>query len=419
VEADSKRSGWKVDYACPQCGAPAVLEETDRLFQCPFCRVRLFLVAKDLFRYCLVPGEARSGNLFYIPYWRLKGMTVSCRGVEILHRSVDTTLIALDGPGFPVSLGLRPRSIALRFASPDVAGSLLKRTRSIDDALRLMTETLQSVFGAETGENVYHETFLGETVSLLYNPFYVLRGVLYDAITDEALRAYGDDLPGFGETEEAGDWGLGFLPALCPHCGWNLSGERDSVVLLCNNCSRAWQASEKGFSEVEFLVEDNPEEDETMVPFWRISAHVEGITLKSFADLARFANLPRAVLKEWETMEIAFWFPAFKVRSELFLRIARLVTIAGGVPVVGTGQPDSRYYPPNLSLSEVSRSFKLLVATLGAAKKKLFPRLPGIVVKEIKPAVVFIPLRRQGTELVHRQGRFSLNSNALLYGRNL
>jgi DNA-directed RNA polymerase subunit RPC12/RpoP len=419
VEAESDHSGWKVDYACPQCGAPAVLEETDRLFQCPFCRVRLFLAAKDLFRYCLVPGEARTGDLFYVPYWRFKGVNVSCQGVEIRHRSIDTTLIALDSPGFPVSLGLKPRSIPLRFAAPDMAGSLLKRTRSIDDALRLITETLQSVFGPETEENVYHETFLGETVSLLYNPFYVLRGVLYDAITGETLGPYGEDLPDLSEREEAGDWGIGFLPALCPYCGWNLSGERDSVVLLCNNCSRAWQALEKGFSEVEFLVEDNPEEDEAMVPFWRISAHVEGITLKSFADLARFANLPKAVLKEWEMMELAFWFPAFKVRSELFLRIARLVTIAGGVRTVGSVQPDSRYHPPNLSLSEVSRSLKLLVASLGAAKKKFFPRLPGIVVKEIKPAVVFIPLRRQGPELVHRQGRFSLNSNALLYGRNL
>jgi hypothetical protein len=156
-----------------------------------------------------------------------------------------------------------------------------------------------------------------------------------------------------------------------------------------------------------------------MVPFWRIGVEVEGLTLRTFADLARFANLPKAILKEWEGIETTFWFPAFKVRSELFLRIARLITIGAGVPAVQGGQPDDRYYPPNLGMGEVSRSLKLLLAALAAAKKKFFPKLPEITVRAVKPALIFLPFRRQGGELVHRGGRFSLSSNALYYGRNL
>ncbi|MGD9137268.1 MAG: hypothetical protein PVH42_10930, partial [Desulfobacterales bacterium] len=32
-----------IEYQCPQCGAPATIEETDRLFTCQFCRVNSYL----------------------------------------------------------------------------------------------------------------------------------------------------------------------------------------------------------------------------------------------------------------------------------------------------------------------------------------------------------------------------------------
>ena len=38
----------QIEQSCPQCGAPANLEETDRLFACPFCRVTSLLLTRDL-----------------------------------------------------------------------------------------------------------------------------------------------------------------------------------------------------------------------------------------------------------------------------------------------------------------------------------------------------------------------------------
>src|SRR3989339_2060059 len=31
-----------------------------------------------------------------------------------------------------------------------------------------------------------------------------------------------------------------FVPTLCPHCGWDMEGQKDSLVLICRNCDSAW-----------------------------------------------------------------------------------------------------------------------------------------------------------------------------------
>jgi DNA-directed RNA polymerase subunit RPC12/RpoP len=42
----STMNGVYLSHQCPQCGAPVQLEETDRIFSCPFCQVRLFIHAR-------------------------------------------------------------------------------------------------------------------------------------------------------------------------------------------------------------------------------------------------------------------------------------------------------------------------------------------------------------------------------------
>ena len=62
-----------IDHQCPQCGAPATLEETERLFTCPFCRVKSYLVTRDYFRYMLPHAAPAGKSLVFLPYWRFKG----------------------------------------------------------------------------------------------------------------------------------------------------------------------------------------------------------------------------------------------------------------------------------------------------------------------------------------------------------
>ena len=50
-------NGLHLSHQCPQCGAPVELDETDRIFACPSCQVRLFIHAGGPLRYYLKPGD--------------------------------------------------------------------------------------------------------------------------------------------------------------------------------------------------------------------------------------------------------------------------------------------------------------------------------------------------------------------------
>lgn len=78
-------ANWKIDHQCPQCGAPVLLDEADRLLACPFCRTSLYLVTPDHFRYHIPALERRDKDMFYLPYWRLRGSTFSVNATYIRY----------------------------------------------------------------------------------------------------------------------------------------------------------------------------------------------------------------------------------------------------------------------------------------------------------------------------------------------
>ena len=118
-------SHWRIEQGCPQCGAPVTLDETDRLLACPFCRTRLYLVTEDHFHYYIPPAAKADGELFYIPYWRLRGSLFSVNASEVTHRFIDTNTLAVNFPGLPYSLGLRPQALKLRFVAPATQGRFI------------------------------------------------------------------------------------------------------------------------------------------------------------------------------------------------------------------------------------------------------------------------------------------------------
>jgi len=78
-----------ITHQCLQCGAPVELQETDRIFACPFCRVRLFIHADGPFRYHLKPRFEHPGELVYAPYWRFRGNAFVLRPVDMRHKILD------------------------------------------------------------------------------------------------------------------------------------------------------------------------------------------------------------------------------------------------------------------------------------------------------------------------------------------
>ena len=142
---NSNSGSWEIDYQCPQCGAPVTLEETVRLFGCPFCRVRLCFSPEDSLRCFLSPAADIPEELTFIPYWRLKGMVFSCRESGVDATPLDASVLAVKSRTLKLSLGIRPQVMRLKLFSPGTPGHPLKYGVSRDGLLAHVEEQLGSI----------------------------------------------------------------------------------------------------------------------------------------------------------------------------------------------------------------------------------------------------------------------------------
>jgi hypothetical protein len=432
-----------IAHPCPQCGAPVELEETDRLLACPYCRVRLLLAIDGVPRYLLPAKRAAQEEILFIPYWRIRGTLFTCRrnemAGEVVHRLLDRTFPAVDWPGLPQSLGVRPQAMKLSHASHETPGRFCRPTVTWDRLLSLSQE-LPAYPGSEEEDAEaasLPSAFIGETVSLIYLPAF-LRDGIYDAILDEKIAP----LPPIDPTRESSfeskeGFGIRFLANLCPECGWTLSGTHDSLVVPCRGCSRAWEVKGTALRRVPLGVVHSGMRGGVLLPFWRIKAEVRGLTLRSYADLVRLANLPKVMRDEWEGRELHFWVPAFKINGAQLLRIARAVTISQPQaiadrfpePAPGAPHPNDPFepddptgpaiHPVTLPAGEADESLKMLLAEVGTPRNTILGRLREIEIKAIESRLVYIPFRAEGGEISNPEIPLAVNRNLLRYGRGL
>jgi hypothetical protein len=396
------------------------LEETMRLFACPFCRVSLYSPPGDFLRCFLPPGDDLPADPIFIPYWRIKGMIFSCKEFEIGETSIDASVIALKNKPFKPSLGIRPQVMRLKLFSPNTPGSALRYDVPQEAILPNLEEQLGSIIGFNQKAPLFHKAFIGETISMIYSPVYIKEDSVYDAILKTPLNGlHAKDLGASQPIEDKTGWHAKFLPALCPECGWNLTGEGDSIILLCDHCSSAWRMTDRGLERLDFVVLGAEGRTDTYLPFWMIKAQIEGLELANYADLVRLANLPKAIKNEWFDQDFYFWVPAFKVRAELFLRIARLITISQPEERIAERLPGASFYPVTLSENEVTEFLKVLIGDMAMAKRKVFPKLSEITVHLVSSRLTYAPFISQMGELGNIGMRLSINMNALKYGHNL
>jgi len=99
---------------------------------------------------------------------------------------------------------------------------------------------------------IFARNFLGETLSLIFSPFYV-DGKIYDGILRKPVSSVlPQDFDIDGMPSDQANWKIKFVPALCPNCGWDLQGARDSLALSCKNCNSVWLAGKKGVTRLKF-----------------------------------------------------------------------------------------------------------------------------------------------------------------------
>ena len=378
------------------------LEETDRLLSCPYCRVRFFLASRQRPRYYLPPANPNASDLIYAPYWRFKGDLFSCIPYQVEVRRLDATTRAVDIDALPRTLGLRPQVMAIHYAPSPAPSGFLPPTQPLEHVVAPIEQRLRNANQFRQPDRPYHTIFFGETYSLIYAPFHIEQDYIYDAISERRLGVWTPEaitVP--PDKTDHDDWQIRFSPAICPDCGWDLEAGRDALVLICRHCRRAWQASAAGLAEIAPVFVRADKSTTRYLPFWRMKVKVDGLTLTSYADLIRVANLPKATRGIWENQDLYFWSPAFKVHPQLFLRLSRNTTLAQ--PTIDHQAPfvDVPLADVTLPVEEAAESIKTSLANISLAKRVLFPELPGIRIDLQTYRLVYFPFQTMGHELVN------------------
>jgi hypothetical protein len=408
---------FSIDHQCPQCGAPAVLEEAERLFNCPFCRVRSYLLGGPYFRYMFEPKSIiMNREIIYVPYWRYKGMmfTGSLEGMD--HRFVDISSLAIQSDHFPESVGLRSQALKLKFVVPGTRGSFLKPTLPIHG----MLNQFESCFRENSKKQISYSAFVGDHLSLIYSPFY-LDQKIYDAILEKPITS---GLPEkalvSAENTEKPNWPIRFIPVICPDCGWDLDGGRDSLTLNCLNCQISWMSTGKGLLKLKFGIMSGELENSFYLPFWRIKASVAGIQLNSYKDLIQRANLPKAIQKGMEDKPFYFWVQAFKVRPKIFIQLSRQLTLAQPDQGMTCEFPRSgMMYPVTLSVTEAVKSLKINLADFIRPAREILNQLSEIEIQPERFKLVYIPFYEDHHELIQPDFHLAVHKNMLSMAKNL
>jgi hypothetical protein len=372
-------------------------------------------MVKDYFRYALPHHRDLDKELIFFPYWRFKGMLFFCGPSGIAERFVDVSHQAIESSLFPVSVGVRSQAMKLRFATPDIPGRFLQPSQSFKN----ISDNFQTRFGRQLPRPVLHQCHIGETLSLIYAPFYV-KSRLYDAILDKAISPV---LPAdFSINDfdaDNSDRHINFVSTLCPRCGWNLEGQRDSLVLCCKNCNSAWYPVGKKFKQLKFAQLPGAGDDGLYLPFWRVRAEVTGLNLNSYADMARIANLPRVAQSDWQDIAFRFWIPAFKVRPRVFLRLASHVTLSQPREGFVSEIPGGRIHSSTLPLEEALQSLKITLASFMKPRRTLMEKIQEIDIKAVSYSLMFLAFQEDTHEFIQPDFKLAINKNVLALSTNL
>jgi len=404
-------SGPSLSHQCPQCGAPVELEETDRIFSCPFCQVRLFIHAAGPFRYYLKPRIKHPGTLIHVPYWRFRGNAFILDERAIRYKILDSSLIAADQPSMPPSLGLRTQAMKLSFVEPSTEGLFLPA--DVKSSL-FKSRLLKAVPGLEGSLGPRLTACVGDVLSLIYQPVFQDKE-LVDGITGKRLGPPAIDVAGL----EKADSLLRFASTLCPQCGWDLTGDRQSLVQTCLHCDTAWEPGPDGGTRIVPHFQQTAETPDLYLPFWNLHFQAKGFRLQTWADLIRLTNLPRALLPWMESTAFTFRVPAFKIRPELFLNLSAQVSLFQPEAPEPGSLPRTPLHPVTLPKEEAFQAMPVLLGRLTPARKYLFPKIQGGSFHPVEAAIEYLPFVERLGEYVQPEMNMAIQKNAIFWSLTL
>ena len=342
-------------------------------------------------------------------------MLFFCGPSGITNRFVDVSHQAIVTPYFPISVGVRSQAMKLRFVSSDMEGRFLKPRQSFEE----IAANFENRFGKALPKPILHQAHIGESLSLIYSPFY-LKDKLYDAILDKPVSAKIDEDFNIDDFDGGSpQWHIRFVSTLCPNCGWDLEGQRDALVLLCKNCNSTWYPVGKKLKQLKFARIQGDDDNTIYLPFWRIRADISSIDLKSYADLIRIANLPKAVQSGWDDVPFRFWIPAFKVRPKLFLRLASHITVSQPREELIPELPGNRIHPSTLPVKEAIETLAITLAGFMKPRKTLMEKFHHIDIDAKSFTLVFVPFKEEHHEFIQHDYQIAINKNVMALSKNL
>jgi DNA-directed RNA polymerase subunit RPC12/RpoP len=402
---------FHLSHQCPQCGAPVELQETDRIFACPFCQVRLFIHSSGPLRYYIPPRIAHRGTLIYVPYWRLRGNAFVLGPETMQHKILDSSLLAANIPSLPPSLGLRAQALSLRFVEPTTQGLFLTPQC---DGKDFKKQLLRALPGMPVLNGPRLTACIGDSMSLIYQPVFQGRE-LVDGISGQQLGASELD-----ETlADKASTDLRFLSTLCPECGWDLEGDRQSMVHTCPHCDTAWQAGAEGVTGLSLHFLPTESEPVRYLPFWNLRFKSTGFRLQTWADLIRLTNLPRVILPWMESTAFTFRVPAFKIRPELFLNLSASVSLQQADAPAPEMLPTTPLHPVTLPQEEAFEALPIILGRLAPARKNLFPKIQGGSFRFVEARIEYVPFIKQHNQYYQPEMNLALQANALHWSTTL
>jgi len=402
---------------CPQCGGSIELAECDRLLPCPYCGVSNYLLTGELPRYLLPTGDPEAEYL-QVPYLRFRGSVFSCTENEIISRIVDLTTLGVPDYRFlPFSLGVRPQALKLKFASPGQSGRLLKNLVGA----KMVLEKAAHQIGPGASGKIFHQALIGEATSLIYLPLLIAENLISDGVTNDPLVSLSEAGPDFpnGVLEETRGWAPAFLPTICPGCGWNLSGAGDSVVMGCSNCGSFWLPAASGFQALAFATVPAVEEAKVYLPFWKVACQAADLGLNTFHDFLNLTNQTHLLARSGPDQPLYFFTPAFKIRPDIYLRIATILTLSQWQLPAAADLFPAAHFPVTLRPGEAAQSLNLILADSGANKRNILPALGRVEFKSREATLLFLPFTDQGYNLYQPDTALSINSRVLEFSHYL
>lgn len=426
-----------------------MIRESEHLLTCPYCQVKQ-IVQTWPFPFLIIPPKVENQEIYYIPYFRFKGLsftifpqgskktltpspvpaTLGLQGVPadpawqgktIQSKIVDQSVLAINTPYLPFSLGFKAQTQPLLFFDQKRPGTFLAPASTPKKILYKVNQQLKNA-----GPNQSIQAHIGEIISLIYAPFIPDKGdKLKDEISGQVVCSLKNSSLASQPVLSKNSFKLKLLASLCPQCGWDLQGQTRGLIFSCANCHTNWYLESRRLIQLTVKVDPafNPQKG-LLLPFWSISFVLNacgqnGIshTLETHSDLIQHAHLPRLPTAQEQQTLPQVLIPGFKVQPEVFLRLAKQLTLSKSRPSLQPNPlPDKQTVPLTLPYNEASQALIPLLSYLAQGKKNMAPFLAQSRLQIRHMHLAYLYFQEENLDLIQPRTKTSFLKTILHWG---